>query len=190
MAATQHAQAIKQDSQDYLATALLQLLATKDLSDLTVTAVVRRAGVSRMAFYRNFTTLADVLTAHFTPIITARFDDVLAHVPQAQKLAALGDFFTDLAPTLKLAVTRGFEPVFQQIFTQNMIRFYASISWPAITPVQQKYWTTFMTAGVYQIWRDWLLAGQVESLTTIHELIADFQTGTLQALTARHATDV
>lgn len=35
MAATKHAQQIKQDSQDYLATALLQLLATKDLADLT-----------------------------------------------------------------------------------------------------------------------------------------------------------
>lgn len=189
MAATQHAQNIKQDSQNYLATALLQLLETKDLSDLTVTAVVKRAGVSRMAFYRNFTTLADVLTAHFEPIMTAQFDDILAHVPQDQKLAALGDFFTTLAPTLRLAAERGFEPIFQQIFDQNMQRFYAvTMSWSGATATQQKYWTQFMTAGIYHIWREWLLGGQRESLTEIHDLIATFQTATMTALQqqARH----
>ncbi|WP_143462323.1 TetR/AcrR family transcriptional regulator [Levilactobacillus enshiensis] len=183
MAATKHAQAIKQDSQDYLATALLQLLATNDLADLTVTQVVKRAGVSRMAFYRNFTTLADVLTAHFDPILTARFDDVLAHVPQKQKLTALTTFFTDLAPTLRLSAERGFEPVIQQIFDHNMVRFYtATMTWNGATAAQQKYWTQFMTAGIYRIWREWLLGGQQESLITIHDLIATFQTATMTAL--------
>lgn len=183
MAATTHAQTIKQDSQNYLATALLQLLKTKDLTDLTVTAVVKRAGVSRMAFYRNFTTLADILTAHFTPIITAQFDDILAHVPQDQKLDALGTFFTDLGPTLRLAVDRGFEDVFHQIFDQNMQRFYAvTMTWDGATATQQKYWTQFMTAGVYGIWRTWFLGGQMESLTEIHDLIATFQTATMTAL--------
>ena len=65
MAATNHAQAIKKDSQTYLTTALLQLLRTHDLDTITVTQVVKRAGVSRMAFYRNFTTLEDLLTAYF-----------------------------------------------------------------------------------------------------------------------------
>lgn len=183
MAATNHAQAIKQDSQNYLATALLQLLETKDLSDITVTAVVNRAGVSRMAFYRNFTTLTDVLTAYFEPIITAQFDDVLAHVPQNQKLAALGKFFQTLAPTLQLSVDRGFEGVFQQLFEQNMRRFYTvTTAWTDVTATQQKYWTQFMTAGIYRIWREWLLGGQSESLTEIHELIATFQTATMTAL--------
>lgn len=60
MAATEHSKKIKQDSQTYLITALLQLLKTKDFTDITVTQVVKRAGVSRMAFYRNFDTLDDV----------------------------------------------------------------------------------------------------------------------------------
>ena len=89
MAATQHAQQIKQDSQTYLTTALLQLLETKDLSDITVAQVVRRAGVSRMAFYRNFDTLDDILIAYFRPLIAARFNDVVNQAPQNEKLSAL-----------------------------------------------------------------------------------------------------
>lgn len=40
-----------------------------------------------------------------------------------------------------------------------------------------------MSAGVYAIWREWLLGGQLEPLTMIHELLATLQTATMQALT-------
>lgn len=185
MAATKHAQLIKQDSQEYLATALLDLLQTHDLNNLTVTQVVKRAGVSRMAFYRNFDSLADVLTAHFAPIMAASFTDILRHAPENEKITALGTFFSELGPTLRLAVDRDFEPVFQQLFDSNMQHFYAvTTTWEGATPTQQNYWTQFMSAGVYRLWREWLLNGQQESLTTIHDLLAAFQSGTMTALQA------
>lgn len=184
MAATNHAQAIKKDSQTYLTTALLQLLRTHDLDTITVTQVVKRAGVSRMAFYRNFTTLEDLLTAYFAPAIAARFQDILQHVPANRKLLAMGQFFSDFAPTLRLAEQRGFENIIQQLFNANMTNYYqATMTNGMLTAVQLKYWTRFMSAGVYAIWREWLLGGQLESLTTIHEILATLQTATMQALT-------
>ncbi len=183
MAATQHAQQIKQDSQTYLTTALLQLLETKDLSDITVAQVVRRAGVSRMAFYRNFDTLDDILIAYFRPLIAARFNDVVNQAPQNEKLSALGEFFGALTDTLNLAVKRGFEHVIQQIFDENMMHFYeTTVDWQTVSTTQKKYWIKFMTAGVYAIWREWLLSGQSESLESIHEILAKFQTATFAAL--------
>mgnify|MGYP003362789728 CR=1 FL=1 len=183
MAATNHAQAIKQDSQTYLATALLQLLQTKDLSDITVTQVVKRAGVSRMEFYRNFETLADILTAYFKPAIDARFDDIRQQVDVAQKQAAISQFFKDYADLLRLASERGFELVIQQLFAANMQQLYAELLAPlALTESQRKYWPEFMSAGVYAIWRTWLISDQPETLATIHQLLATFQTSTLQAL--------
>lgn len=183
MAATKHAQAIKRDSQDYLTTALLQLLETHDLNTITVTQVVKRAGVSRMAFYRNFETLDDLLVAYFRPAITARFNDLLTNVPAEQKMAAIGRFFSEFAPTLQLAAERGFEPIIRQIFDENMATFYqALLTETPLSPVQQEYWTTFMSAGVYAIWRTWLMGGQAESLAQVHDLLAAFQTATLGAL--------
>ncbi|EOR84938.1 transcription regulator, TetR family [Latilactobacillus sakei subsp. sakei LS25] len=32
-----------------------------------------------------------------------------------------------------------------------------------------------MAVGVYQIWRDWLLGGQKEPLSFIHQLLANLQ---------------
>ncbi|WP_054654296.1 TetR/AcrR family transcriptional regulator [Secundilactobacillus silagei] len=95
MSATQHAQQIKQDSKQYLTTALFQLLATKDLNDIKVTALVKRAGVSRMAFYRNFDTLEDVILQYFGPKIQSLFNDVILQVPEKQKLGDMTEFFSN-----------------------------------------------------------------------------------------------
>jgi Transcriptional regulator len=183
MAATEHSQQIKQDSKDYLITALLDLLQTKTLNDITVTQVVKKAGVSRMAFYRNFQTLDDILIAYFKPKIDAEFNQVLKRIPQDQKLNALGDFFNDLSETMTLAVKRNYEFIIQNIFNENMLSFYdQAMDWDNFSEIQKRYWIRFMSAGVYSIWREWLISGQRESLNDIHVLIADFQTSTLQAL--------
>lgn len=183
MAATDHSQQIKQDSQEYLITALLQLLQTTNLNDIKVTQVVKKAGVSRMAFYRNFETLDDVLIAYFKPKIDAEFNLVINRVPQNQKMTALGEFFSEMSDTMTLAVKRNYEFIIQNIFNDNMMSFYdTALNWDNFSPIQRKYWTRFMSAGVYAIWREWLIGNQQESLNDIHTLIADFQTSTLKAL--------
>jgi len=183
MAATDHSQQIKHDSQQYLIAALLQLLKNNRLNDISVTQVVKRAGVSRMAFYRNFETLDDILIAYFKPRIDEEFENIINRVPQEQKMSALGNFFTELSDNMNLAVKGNFEYIIQNIFNDNMANFYnTSMDWEKFTEVQKKYWVKFMSAGVYAIWREWLLDGQTESLDDIHTILADFQVSTLQAL--------
>lgn len=183
MAATDHSQQIKQDSQTYLITALLQLLKNNNLNDITVTQVVKKAGVSRMAFYRNFETLNDVLIAYFKPKIDAEFDLIINRVPPTEKIIALEKFFSETADIMELAVKRNYEFIIQNIFNDNMLNFYDTVfNWDKFTDIQKKYWTRFMSAGVYAIWREWLIGGQKDSLNDIHILIADFQTATLKAL--------
>ncbi|APU71696.1 TetR family transcriptional regulator [Companilactobacillus crustorum] len=183
MAATEHSQQIKRDSKDYLITALLQILKTKDLNEITITQVVKKAGVSRMAFYRNFETLDDVLIFYFKPKIDAEFNLIINHVPQKQKLTTLGDFFTEMAEEMRLAAQRNYEFIIQNIFNDNMNRFYEQVlDWQNFSKIQKKYWIQFMSAGVYAIWREWLTSGQTETLNDIHTLLTDFQTATLTAL--------
>ncbi|WP_125588355.1 TetR/AcrR family transcriptional regulator [Companilactobacillus jidongensis] len=183
MAATKHAQNIKQDSREYLLTALLQLLETKNLNDISVSQVVKRAGVSRMAFYRNFDTLDDLLISYFEPVIQARFEEVKNKISEADKLNKIGEFFTDYSDILKLSEKRGFEYIIKKIFDDNMIDFYRTVSLPdQLTEVERRYWTKFMSAGVYAIWYEWLVDGQKETLEKVHILIGGFQNSTMQFL--------
>ena len=183
MAATKHAELIKNDSIDYLTTALLQLLETTDFNDIKISQLVKRAGVSRMAFYRNFETLEDVLRNYFQPLIDALFDDIIENVSQEDKLMRLSQFLGMLEEPIQLSIQRHYEYIIREIFFANMTRLYENDPRvQAVTTVKKHYWVGFMSAGVYNIWRDWIVGGKKESLDEIRELIAALQTGSFTAL--------
>lgn len=183
MAATKHAQQIKVDSQQYLTTALLQLLQTHDLSDIKVTTLINKAGVSRMAFYRNYQTVTDILRAYFAPQIQAVFDNIMTAQPSPAKLAAMTAYFERFSADLSLSVDRHYEYLIQQLFTENMARYYAqSPEWHQLDDVTRRYWLTFMSNGVYGIWREWLLHHQHETLADMQALLGQLQHATAAAL--------
>lgn len=180
MSATKHAQQIKNDSLAYLTEALFQLLETKSLNEIKVTELVGRAGVSRMAFYRNYQTLEDILRAYFAPQITHLFDDVILQQPSDVKVTDMQAFFNDLTAQLQLSTKRNYEYIIRELFTENMQRYYAN--WPGLATTPRRYWEVFMTNGVYGIWREWLLSNQHESLDELHQLIRVLQESTEAAL--------
>ena len=50
---------------DKILTSLMMLMKTKDFKSITVSEVCKSAGVSRMAFYRHYQNLEEVLSIHF-----------------------------------------------------------------------------------------------------------------------------
>ena len=166
MAATEHAQAVKKDTKDFITTALLQLLAKEKLSTLTVSQVCKRAGVSRMAFYRNFDGLEQILCEYYQPKIAAVFDMLRQNPQDAVKYDVQLKFFNTFGDFLLSSVDHGYEPILMRIFTEEMAKFYAADG--------DEYWTTFMSAGVYAIWRKWLLDGQKKPLEEIMTFLKKF----------------
>lgn len=182
MAATKHATQIKTDSLQYLTQALFHLLETKPLNDITITALVARAGVSRMAFYRNYDTLEDILRAYFEPRLQQLFDNVILQRPAQVKLADMQTFFAEFAHQWRLAERQHYEYLIRDLFTAQMATYYAQ--WPDAN----RYWAVFMTNGVYGIWREWLLSGQHESLEQLQALIKTLQLATEAAIIQKSTT--
>jgi len=168
MAATKHAQTIKKDTKDFITTAMLQMLTKEKLSTLTVSQVCKRAGVSRMAFYRNFDGLEQILYEYYQPKIAAIFNIIRKNSQTSVKFHSQLDFFNTFGDDLLSSIDRGFEPIIQQIFVEEIKQFYAEDS--------DGYWTTFMSAGVYALWRKWLLDGQQKPLKEIMDFLKQFDT--------------
>lgn len=166
MAATKHAQDIKKDTKDFITTAVLQMLTKETLSTLTVSQVCKRAGVSRMAFYRNFDGLEQILYEYYQPKIAAVFDIVHQNPQTSVKLDSQLKFFNTFGDDLLSSIDRGFEPIIRRIFIEEIKKFYA--------PDSDEYWTTFMSAGVYAIWQKWLLDGQQKPLKEIMDFLKQF----------------
>jgi len=169
MAATKHAQNIKKDTKDFITTAMLQMLTKEKLQALTVSQVCKRAGVSRMAFYRNFDGLEQILYEYYQPKIADVFDVIRRQSSQfSVKFHSQLNFFNMFGDDLLSSIDRGFEPIIQRIFIEEIKKFYAADS--------DGYRTTFMSAGVYAIWQKWLLDGQQKPLKEIMDFLKQFDT--------------
>ena len=58
-----------QNAKIYLAEALIELMKTKDLKDIHVKDIVKRAGVSRMTYYRYFEDKEEILHSYMKNIM-------------------------------------------------------------------------------------------------------------------------
>jgi len=166
MAATRHAQAVQKDTKDFITTAMLQLLSKEKISALTVSQVCKQAGVSRMAFYRNFDGLEQILYEYFQPKLSAVFITIRQGSQDFVKFDSQLKFFKEFGDILLLSVDRGFEPIIQRIFSEEIEKFYGAD--------EDGYRTAFMSAGVYAVWRKWLLDGQQRPLKEIMEFLKKF----------------
>lgn len=52
-----------------ITTALLQLMSEKPIAEISVTEIVKRAGVARVSFYRNFESKENVIELHLVTLI-------------------------------------------------------------------------------------------------------------------------
>ncbi|SET25573.1 TetR/AcrR family transcriptional regulator [Paenibacillus sp. NFR01] len=173
MAATEHAQNLKKDTREWITTALLELLQTKQLSKLSVSEVVQKAGVSRMAFYRNFESLDHVLREYYEPKYADIFHKIAFKTSHEQKIEDLTNFFSN--NVFQTAIKGDYVGLLYQMFKHHIAKFYDEIipfsDW---TGAKRSYWIDFMSAGVFEIWVMWIKNGQKESLEEISALIRLF----------------
>jgi AcrR family transcriptional regulator len=175
MAAKNYAKNLKQDSKNWITIATLELLQTKKLSEMTVAEVAKRSGVSRMAFYRHFTNLPQVLTEYYEPKFQKIFDQTIHKISEEQKITDLGDFFTELTPDFQRAIAGDYTMIIFQIFTEQMARFYdTTTTWSDWENPKRLYWIKFMSAGIFEVWLTWIQTGQKESLAEMTQLIKAF----------------
>ncbi len=105
---------------------MLEMLTKEKLSTLTVSQVCKRAGVSRMAFYRKFDGLEQILYEYYQPKIAAIFDTIHRNAELSVKFDSQLNFFNMFDDALLSSFDRGFEPIIHQIFVEEIKKFYST----------------------------------------------------------------
>jgi len=152
-----------------LSQALLELLADNEMSDISISDITRRAGVSRNSFYRNFSTKEDVITRYVSTITRQWQSQYEAeHAGMDEDLADLfGSLFAhikehgDMYMLLKkrglfICVLRAIKDICGPKKEQNNTDAYSS----AIT-----------SYGIFGWIDEWLNRGMVESADSMKMLI-------------------
>ncbi|MBQ6293045.1 MAG: TetR/AcrR family transcriptional regulator [Lachnospiraceae bacterium] len=145
-------------TQEYIITALLQLLHKKAFSQISVTELCRKAGVSRMSFYRYFESREDVLKKWCAQIT----DKFVAESGIHYRTDTLKQYFT----TLFTHVLQYREMSF--ILRKNGLLWIVKddidrVFFETYRGVYDEYKMSFITGGIFNAYTLWIENGLRET---------------------------
>lgn len=155
---------VTQTKQDFI-TALIQLMADKPMVEISVAAVVTRAGYARRTFYRHFATLDDVLRQRIDELTFALYGQMTPqHTISFEK--TVQTFFLFWEP----------HQDFLKLLAQNKRLYLLEESWSKNIGVSQltklpmehaDYFQQFALGGMFAMLRHWVQQGANESPQTM-----------------------
>lgn len=156
-----------------MAEALLRLMETEDYDRITIQQIVDAAGVSRMAFYRNFETKDQILQYHVDRITDEFVRD--AHMKEKYDNAEVLDYF--IAIFRHLTSQRKLSSLLIHAGKFDLVRgeFERILSYRA-KDQKDLYRYHFLGGGICSIYYAWLVSGCKESVEELTDMILQVAT--------------
>lgn len=152
-----------------LFTALLSLMEKKSLYDISITELAKRAGVSRMAFYRNYVSIQDIITDYLdstTLGIDKRNRTKIMYLPDTLRCVFIffyeNKFLIEYLIKSNMAdlILHALEKHFQTTFRLLLYSY----------GFQSNYEVSALVGIFYKILIDWTKRGMVESIAEMTEV--------------------
>lgn len=158
-----------EQSKKMLADALIHLMQKKSFSSIKIQTITDSAGLSHMAYYRNFSCKEDIIK-YYLGTITDEFlenSQISFKADSFRKLITI--LFTHLTANKDLGLLlykNGLMHYVKDEFDRIFVR-------KAGTPAE-KYKCYFFSGGLYNIYYFWLMNGCVESAAALADMFMDF----------------
>ena len=158
-----------EQSKKYLAEALLDLMRKKAFSEIKIQEIVKRAGLSHMAYYRNFSCKEEILIYYLDAIT----DDFMARSSIRQYNNDFGLFikilFVHLISVKEIALL---------LYKNRLIHYvkeeFDRIMIQSAVTTEEKYRAYFISGGLYNIYYFWLINHCRESADELAEYFMNF----------------
>lgn len=160
----------------YLFTALLLLMEQNDYQNITVTDIAKKAGVSRMTYYRTYSSKEDILIQYFNDAAQELFEQFRnrRNITLYELNVIFFTFFQkhkNLIPLLRKANLM--ELIFQN-FIQNLELFYLEILGNDHMDASTNYHIHFIAGGLSLALIPWIERGCPETPEQMAELVTSF----------------
>ena len=160
-------------SKKLISEALLRLMRQKHFSDITVTEICAEADIGRKTFYRNFDRKEDVIDFQLDALYEGYSAEMVSRKPE-ECLWYHFSFLEKNVEYLTLLYRNGQLPVltakFSRLHTQVMPLWSED-------PVEQKYRSAYIAAGIEAIVHVWAESGFQQSVEEIVEIAKWVQDG-------------
>lgn len=154
-----------QIAKESIFTALMILMEQKSFNEISITELTKKAGVSRMAFYRNYSRLEDAITLYLMEYLEGCSKQISCKKFDYYESARF--YFACFRKQEKLIVNLIHSNLTNLIF-ESSIEFFHAFSKNIVcenpsSPTKQKYLAEFIVGGLYKVLIEWAKNGMVES---------------------------
>ena len=156
-------------AKEYIVTALIELMKVHDYHDITITDLTKKAGVSRMAYYRNYTSKEDIINKFIDEVGASIHQKLEILRSNADVYAYYYELFTQLGSYNDLAITAYNAGLGELILSQ--INKNMALTFPCNgSSAAERYRHLYMAGAFYNIFINWLKNGQKEPVSDMARL--------------------
>lgn len=156
-------------TKECIVTALLRLMETKSYQSISITDITTLAGVSRMAYYRNYKSKDDILINHLTDREKQLLTEL--HGESANDLRGMmmivSGFFQENADVIKAVYDAGLGHKLTDMLGERIYNYFPV----AIEEKAGKYAVQFYVGAVLAVFKRWFDNGMIESVEEISDIL-------------------
>lgn len=156
-------------TKECIVTALLRLMETNNYSSISITDITNLAGVSRMAYYRNYKSKDEILINHLIDRETQLLEGL--HGQKANDLHGmikiLSGFFQENADVIQAIYDAGLGNRLTDMLEERIYNYFPV----AIETRAGKYAVQFYVGAVLAVFKKWFDNGMVESVEEISDIL-------------------
>ncbi|MCD7819744.1 MAG: TetR/AcrR family transcriptional regulator [Lachnospiraceae bacterium] len=151
----------KEATKDSIFTALIQLMEQKEYKYITVTDIARKSGVSRMTYYRTYSSKEDILVQYFRKTAQSMVSE--ANGDAGRALSSFFSFFLEKSSIAKLLAQADLTKLLIECFSVLTDFLYEALHQDSWKEPENSYAARFESGGLFSILTRWLETGTKES---------------------------
>lgn len=163
----------RQLSQESLQIALFVLMKNKPFTNITISELCKKAGISRMAFYRNYNSKEEVVVDYFKNYVNP-FYQYLSSQKEKDPVTITRAFFEYVdqhTELFEVLIKSGAENLLVREFTQFVSQFYLdNVRSITFEGDYAFYWNSFISAGLYNMTIKWIKNDKKASIDLLTEI--------------------
>lgn len=165
----------KKISKESIFTALMRLLEKKQFNEISITQITKMAGVSRMAFYRNYNTKEDIIAIYLDELFMEFYNKFLSLDPTSKynNLCNFFSFFKERKYFIEILMRSGLIYIFYTKLNLSLFNYFKDME-NKNKPEYGTYLAQYEAGGLYSVLLEWISNNTQESAETMANLMNEF----------------
>ena len=156
-------------AKECIVTALIELMKVRDYHSISITEITRKAGVSRMAYYRNYTSKEDILNKYMEEVGISIHEKISSMSTREEIFDYYRELFEQLGAYRDLGIT-AYRAHLGELILDNINKNMAITFRTENESAEERYRHLYLAGAFYNVFIEWLKNGRQESCEEMAEI--------------------